>query len=427
MINLYPGTQNYYIYLVKLALKRAMFYNGEMSDIYDENLKRAVIDFKKSANLSENGDIDSSTWQLLEPYLYGYNTYRVEEGDSVYKISEKLNSAPELIYTANPDIEPYNLKVGEIIFVPYKFSLVPGDIPYSYALTQYIVFGLKARYPFIETSTAGTSVMGKQLYSVKIGQGGKEVFYNASHHANEWITTPVLLKFIEDYSNSYATGKTIYGKNAKELYDMATLYVIPLVNPDGVDLVTGAIMQDTDFYRNALEISKNYPDIPFPDGWKANIEGVDPNLSYPAMWERAKETKYSLGFTSPAPRDFVGNEPLAAPESRSVYDFTKKHNFRLTLSYHTQGSVIYWKFADYNPEGSYEIALEFQKASGYEVSETPTVSGYAGYKDWFIMEYNLPGYTIEAGQGENPLPLSQLNRIYNDNLGILILGITLSK
>ena len=35
------------------------------------------------------------------------------------------------------------------------------------------------------------------------------------------------------------------------------------------------------------------------------------------------------------------------------------------------------------------------------------------------------GYTIEAGIGENPLPISQFDEIYNDNIGILILSATL--
>ena len=64
--------------------------------------------------------------------------------------------------------------------------------------------------------------------------------------------------------------------------------------------------------------------------------------------------------------------------------------------------------------------------SGYAVEETPYGSGFAGYKDWFIQEYNLPGYTIEAGRGQNPLPLSQLSEIYRENVGILTLGMVLS-
>ena len=52
------------------------------------------------------------------------------------------------------------------------------------------------------------------------------------------------------------------------------------------------------------------------------------------------------------------------------------------------------------------------------------MSGYAGYKDWFIMNYDRPGYTVEAGLGENPLPMSQFAQIYEDNKEILLGGMT---
>ena len=107
-----------------------------------------------------------------------------------------------------------------------------------------------------------------------------------------------------------------------------------------------------------------------------------------------------------------------------MYQFTRSRDFALILAYHTQGEVIYWKFLDYNPAGSHEIALYFSNVSGYRVEETPTASGYAGYKDWFIQEYDRPGYTIEAGLGENPLAMGQFDRIYADNVGILLGGMT---
>jgi len=59
---------------------------------------------------------------------------------------------------------------------------------------------------------------------------------------------------------------------------------------------------------------------------------------------------------------------------------------------------------------------------GYTLSEVPYASSFAGYKDWFLQEYQRPGYTIEAGLGQNPLPISQFDEIYRDNLGILVLG-----
>lgn len=71
------------------------------------------------------------------------------------------------------------------------------------------------------------------------------------------------------------------------------------------------------------------------------------------------------------------------------------------------------------------IGEQFARVSGYSLETTPSESGYAGYKDWFIQDYNRPGYTIEVGLGNNPLPISQFSKIYNDNLGILVLGMVL--
>ena len=64
------------------------------------------------------------------------------------------------------------------------------------------------------------------------------------------------------------------------------------------------------------------------------------------------------------------------------------------------------------------------QASGYRLEEIPYASSFAGYKDWFIQDFDRPGYTIEAGEGENPLPLSQLPEMVRDNLPIFLLGLT---
>lgn len=153
---------------------------------------------------------------------------------------------------------------------------------------------------------------------------------------------------------------------------------------------------------------------------------MDLNLQFPAGWENAREIKYSQGYISPAPRDFVGYGPLTEPEALALYNFTLLNNFKLVLAYHTQGKEIYWQFQNYTPQNSLAIGTVFANSSGYVLADTPYNSSFAGYKDWFIQQYRRPGFTIEAGLGENPLPISQFNEIYNDNIGILIQGATLS-
>lgn len=67
--------------------------------------------------------------------------------------------------------------------------------------------------------------------------------------------------------------------------------------------------------------------------------------------------------------------------------------------------------------------MSLQELVGYELINEVETNSYAGYRDWFISAYNRPGFTIETGLGVNPLPISQFEQIYNENIGILILGL----
>ena len=146
---------------------------------------------------------------------------------------------------------------------------------YTYQKLQSDIQELKSTYQFLEIGNIGYSVLGRKIPYIKIGVGKKEVFYNASFHANEWINSPVLMKFVEQYLLAYVNNSTIYGYNARNLFSQVSLYIVPMVNPDGVNLVTGEIPSGSNAYIKAQNIARNYPNIPFPSGWKANIDGVD--------------------------------------------------------------------------------------------------------------------------------------------------------
>ena len=303
-------------------------------------------------------------------------------------------------------------------------SIVPTNEPMTSQLAVRSVERLTQEYPFIRSETIGTTAFGRPIWAMKIGTGDRRVLYSASHHANEWITSTVLLKFAEDFAAAIASDGQIGDRSARALARDATVYIVPMVDPDGVDLVTGVLVPGEEQYERALTFARNYPNIPFPEGWKANLNGVDLNLQYPAGWLMAREIKFMQGYTSPAPRDYVGRAPLNQAESLALYDYTQRVDPALVLAYHAQGKVIYWKYTDIEIPGAEELAQRFSEVSGYALEDVPYASSFAGYKDWFIQEFRRPGYTIEVGEGTNPLPISQFDQIYADNLGILVTAAT---
>ncbi len=410
------------VQLIQLALIRSGFLSGEPDGIFGERTEEAVINFQKAFSLIPDGIVGERTFSALKRYITGAYVKSISKGDTLWSIAAMAGISVNSIITANPEIDPLNLSVGDKITVPFSFELIPTDIAYSSLLVELLCEGLKARYPFITKREIGKSVMGKSIYALKIGSGEKSIFINAGFHANEWLNIPVVLKFTEEYLKAVANNTLINTYSAAELFNSVSVYLVPLVNPDGTDLVTKAL-QKGEFFDKAKEIAADFPSVPFPDGWKANINGVDLNLQFPAGWEKAKAIKYSQGFTKPSPIEYVGSSPLSQPEAQSVYRYTLQNDFRMILAYHSQGSIIYWKYGEYLPPESERIGLILSKASSYPLEITPIESSFAGYKDWFIQDFNRPGYTVETGRGTNPLPVQQFDVIYSENKPLILAAI----
>ena len=297
--------------------------------------------------------------------------------------------------------------------------IVNTGVPITSELNQRYLQQIAEKYPFTKLEEVGVTDFQRPIWMLTIGTGNRHVLFTAAHHANEWITALVLLKYAEDLAEAVQKGGILFGQRAKEMADAVMIHIIPLVNPDGVDLVTGAMTPESAQYLLARELAQKYPAIPFPEGWKANLLGVDLNLNYPAGWLQAREIKFSQGYTSPGPRDYVGRAPLDQMETRALANLTEKLNPDLVLAYHSQGKEIYWQFRDYEVPGAKELGEVMARVSGYTLADTPYASSFAGYKDWFIQNFRRPGYTVEVGSGENPLPLSQFPEIYRDNVPLL--------
>ncbi|MEG9297299.1 M14 family metallopeptidase [Mangrovibacillus sp. Mu-81] len=342
-------------------------------------------------------------------------SYRIKQGDTFWKLGERWNISVDAILLVNDYIDPDTLNIGSGIHLPARVitTVVDGKQGYSYSVLEKDISRLKEIYPFIKLNSIGESVLGKPIVQMKIGSGRKKVHMDASFHANEWITTSILMTFINDYLLSLTNVKPIRGVQTHQVYTEVTLSIVPMVNPDGVDLVLKG--PPGNMKDQLVKINRGSTDF---TGWKANIRGVDLNNQFPAKWEIEKERKEEK---EPAPRDFPGDKPLSEPETIAMAELAHEEVFDRLLALHTQGKEFYWGYEGLEPPEAERLAKDFERVSGYE--SVRYIDSYAGYKDWYIQEFQKPSFTLELGKGINPLPLSQFDEIYRDTLGIFLVSV----
>lgn len=272
----------------------------------------------------------------------------------------------------------------------------PSDIvsvtgPYTYEQMQQDAGALAAAYPgMVQVSSIGKSVEGRDLTLLKIGKGQKKVLFLGAHHAREYISSAYLMQMADEYLRAYA-GSGKYGSyDVKNLLDNETVYIVPMVNPDGVNLVQHGIdsVKDPAKVKAMAQLGKDYSE------WKANIDGVDLNRQYPCHWEdKPSQTD------GPASEMYKGTAPATEPEVQAVMKLCGENKFELAASFHSKGEVIYWADSgtvDAIPAAQ-RIAQSMADVSGYElnpVSQDPASYG-GGFENWFRQEYHLPGFCVE--------------------------------
>ncbi|MBO2942547.1 LysM peptidoglycan-binding domain-containing protein [Paenibacillus sp. F411] len=390
--------------------------------------------------------------------------YVVKPGDTVLRIAARYELAKEQLMTANPWIsrQPY-IKPGQIMFLPSSFRkrymVMDGDTPESVAASfQCEVCDLEAinpglslyrftpgktialppvsggplvqlqgeygprecaedllrltsRYSCMTVEQIGASVLGTPIQALRLGSGNRALHVHGALHGNEWITAPCLLRFAEQYASAWTRGSSLLGHDVTEWFRQYTLWLVPMVNPDGVELVQQGVSGLGSAAGQLLEWNGGRENF---RKWKANIRGVDLGDQFPAHWEQEVERR---GKSGPAPQDYPGPAPLSEPEARGLYEHTLSIQPERVISWHSQGQEIYWNYRSCEPEYSEQWAHRLAQAAGYRAVK---LSGSdAGYKDWFIQHYRKPGFTVELGRGINPLPLEDFEDLAFETTAIM--------
>lgn len=274
---------------------------------------------------------------------------------------------------------------------------------------------LFSEYPFLKRECIGVSLCRREIPMLSFGTG-KKILFACAFHGMEWITTSVILRFIDELLESINKKSFFCGVKTESLFLNRTLCFVPCVNPDGVEIaINGA--------ESAGEYSDSIKAIGSEKRWQANAAGVDINHNFNAGWKALKALEIKNGINAPSPTRFGGKFPESEPESRAIARLCRNNGFLRAFAFHSQGEEIYWSFGDYSSENARLQGELLAQLSGYKLSEPDGLAVGGGFKDWFVETFNRPAFTIEMGKGENPLPISDIDEIYSRLRQMLLISI----
>ena len=288
-------------------------------------------------------------------------------------------------------------------------ALLDLQIYADYEAVTQVIDILRERYDFLYVTSIGESILSKNLHMVTIGNenADKTILYVGAHHGCEWITTLILLRFINELCEYYKGGKQPFGINLQNMLTTRCLRIVPMINPDGVDLQINGIDRNNILYDRIMKMSNG--DF---SKWQANARGVDLNHNYGAGFSEYKRIEKELGITAGKTR-YSGEYPFSEPESGALSSLIKfDETIKMILTLHSAGEEIYYSSGEYAPAGADVIAKKLSKLSGYKLSSPEGLASYGGLTDWFIREFDRPSFTIECGKGETPLPVTSYYEIY---------------
>ncbi len=286
---------------------------------------------------------------------------------------------------------------------------------YTYETMMNDLTALKARFGelihYDSSYTLGKTSFGRELPYFILGNPNAErkILLHAAIHAREYISAQVLLRSVEMCCEQYQT-LSYQGHRLSDMLQRVAVYVVPMINPDGVNLVNLGIQSvPAEHKEKVLAINNNRADF---SKWKANGLGVDLNSNWGAASSEHKDK-----YPSPAPDGYAGSA-FSEPETKALQALCEAQKFDSCTAYHTQGKIIYWYYGQTGALKTEHLALakELCTLTGYSPVDPRPNESYGrsevvGQKDWFIYRYNKPAFTIELGRGSHPLPISQIEEI----------------
>lgn len=297
-------------------------------------------------------------------------------------------------------------------------TLFDESVPMGYDQLLGATRNLKKEYDFFQSITIGKTVLGRSIVAYMLGRGRADTIYVGTVHALEYITSMLLVKFAGELCENWRAREPLYDLDIASYLSEHMLYIIPMLNPDGVEIHLRGADTAGPLRAGVKSIAKS--DF---GSWQANAHGVDLNHNFNAGFGALREEEIRNGITGPSAGRYGGPRAESEPETRALCNLCRRLLFGKAFAFHSQGEQIFWHYGTNTPRNSYEMARMLAAASGYSVDEPEGMAANGGFKDWFISVFSRPGFTVEVGRGVNPLPVESLAPIYGRIARMMTLGL----
>ena len=294
---------------------------------------------------------------------------------------------------------------------------------YTYQEMQVDLNTLKATYPKMQMDVLGNTIDGRQLYHVVVGNPSAphKILVHGGIHAREYISSQLVMREIVALLEMQQNNWLYHGQSVATLLQNTCIHFVPMVNPDGITLVQGGVDALNTQAAKTMVMSMAAQDqvtdlAAYLRKWKNNINGVNLNRNFDAFWQEATPK-----VDHPSNMFYKGTGPESEVESKALANLCRQLMPDYTISYHTQGRVIYWYFGEtgnYKAKGQH-LANVVHQNTGYTISDTWSQTDAAGFKDWAVQKLDIPSVTIELGRGTSPVDESQITQMWTENDGIL--------
>ena len=260
------------------------------------------------------------------------------------------------------------------------------------------------RYPQLSCNYIGESILGRGIPILSIGEGEKEVLYIGGQRGTDWMTSVILLRFINECCELLKGSGKVFNHNLKYLFSARKISVVPMLDPDGIDYQINGISKDNVLYDRVISSNGGSRDL---SEWTGNARGVELCENYNFEFvKRVSTCREGI-------QKNIGEMPESEPETGALCNYIRyDDHIKIALDLYMFGEEICLcdgAVADGCMKNTLRI---LSQSCGYVSGGKEESLKYGSFGAWCAEELNIPSLTVSCGRGKQVLPVQAYFCIY---------------